>query len=69
MPLKQLLAELSRYCTGYIGCDASLDNHLVSGIYQLRDTDLILKILARSSNAQVRYLTRWWAKITPLATV
>jgi len=68
MPLKQLLAELSHYRAGYVRCDSSLDNHLVSGVYQLHDTDLILQILARSTNAQVRYLSRWWAQIMPVAT-
>ncbi len=65
MPLKQLLAELSHYHPGYVRCDASLDNCLISGVYQLDDTDLILQVLARSNKAKVRYITRWWAEITP----
>ena len=64
MPLKALLQEVSRYRSGYIRCDASLDHFLVSGVFQLHDTDLILQTLARSADSQVRYITPWWANIT-----
>jgi len=69
MPLKALLAELSRYRSGYLRCDSSLNNFLISGVFQLRDTDLILQTLARSVQAKVRYLTPWWAEITPISVV
>lgn len=65
MPLKDFLAELSRYRSGHLGCDARLDNFRISGVFQLRDTDLILRAVAASANAEVRYMTRWWASITP----
>lgn len=68
MPLKDFLAELSRYRTGFLKCDTRLNQHLVSGIYQLHDTDLVVQTLALSARGEVRYRTRWWAEITPLAT-
>lgn len=64
MPLKDFLAELSVYRSGFMHCSPALENHLVSGVYQLRDTDLILQTLARSARAELRYRTRWWAEIT-----
>ena len=67
MPLKDFLAELSRYRTGFLKCDPRLNQHLVSGIYQLHDTDLIMQTLALSARGEVRYRTRWWAEITPLS--
>ncbi|QFT55409.1 DUF4880 domain-containing protein [Microbulbifer sp. THAF38] len=63
MPLAGLLEELSRYRTGFLRCDPKLDNYLVSGVFQLHDTDMILKTLARSAGAELRYVTRWWATI------
>lgn len=68
MPLKDFLAELSRYRTGFLKCDPRLNQHLVSGIYQLHDTDLVIQTLALSVKGEVRYRTRWWAEITPLVT-
>ncbi|WP_444930625.1 FecR domain-containing protein [Microbulbifer sp. SSSA002] len=63
MPLAELLEELSRYRSGFLRCDPKLANHLVSGVFQLHDTDMILKTLARSAGAELRYVTRWWAAI------
>ncbi|OZY85602.1 hypothetical protein CBP51_00685 [Cellvibrio mixtus] len=65
MPLKHLLAELGRYRRGVLRCAPDLENFQVSGVYQLRDTDLILRTLALATNADVRYFTRWWAEIVP----
>lgn len=65
LPLKSFLVELSRYYPGYLKCDNSLNNHLISGVYQLNNIDSILKTIALSAGAKVRYLTRWWANITP----
>lgn len=68
MPLKEFLLELSRYHTGFLRCDPSLNQHLISGIYQLHNTDLIIRTLALSAQGEVRYRTRWWAEISPLVT-
>ncbi|UTW48253.1 FecR domain-containing protein [Bacterioplanoides sp. SCSIO 12839] len=65
MPLSELLGELARYRNGYLRCDPALADFLVSGVYQLRDTDLVLQTLARSAAAEVTYLTPWWVNITP----
>ncbi|MCG7532314.1 FecR domain-containing protein [Psychrobium sp. MM17-31] len=65
MPMKSFLQELSRYYPGYLKCDSQLDNTLVSGVYQLADMDTILKTIALSAGAKVRYLTRFWATISP----
>ncbi len=64
MPLKDFLAELSSYRSGFMHCDPALENYLVSGVYQLRDTDVILQTVARSARAKLNYRTRWWAEIT-----
>lgn len=63
MPLGDLLKELSRYHPGFLHCDPKLENHLVSGVFQLHDIDLTLETLARSAGAEVNFLTPWWATI------
>lgn len=68
MPLGDLLQELGRYRSGFLRCDPRLQQHKVSGVFQLQDTDLILQTLARSAGAEVLYRTRWWAQINPTAT-
>lgn len=65
MPLRHFLSELSRYRTGFLRCDPSLETRRISGVFQLKDTDLILQILARSVQARVHYRTPWWAEIRP----
>lgn len=66
MPLKPFLQELSHYYPGYLKCDSKLDNALISGVYQLTDIDSILKTIALTVGAKVRYLTRFWATISPI---
>ncbi|MFY8325217.1 FecR domain-containing protein [Pseudoalteromonas sp. ZZD1] len=65
MPIKHFIAELSRYHRGFIKSAQSLDDYLVSGVFQLNDTNLILTTVARSARANVNYMTRWWAQISP----
>lgn len=65
MPIKHFLAELSRYHRGFVKCAPNLDDYLVSGVFQLNDTNLILTTLARTARAKVHYMTRWWAEIRP----
>jgi len=66
MPLGDLLQELRRYRSGVLRCHPSLQQHPVSGVFQLQDSDLILQTLARSAGAEVVYRTRWWAQIEPV---
>ncbi|MFK3858034.1 FecR domain-containing protein [Pseudoalteromonas rhizosphaerae] len=63
MSINSFLAELSRYHRGFVKIAPSLNDYLVSGVFQLNDTHLILKTVARSARASVHYRTRWWAEI------
>lgn len=65
IPLKDLLDELSRYRSGFLRCDPTLNNFRVSGVFQLHDTDTILEAIARTSGAKLRYITPWWVNIAP----
>ncbi|KZN60351.1 FecR domain-containing protein [Pseudoalteromonas luteoviolacea] len=63
IPLKTLLLELSRYRTGLLRSEPTLENHLISGVFQLNDHDLILKTLARTVGAELQYRTRYWVQL------
>ncbi|MNR82259.1 fec operon regulator FecR [compost metagenome] len=65
MRLADLLAELSRYRSGRIVCDASVAELRVSGIYHVRDTDQALKFLLQTQAVTVTYYTRYWVAVGP----
>ncbi|MBH0017871.1 FecR domain-containing protein [Pseudoalteromonas sp. NGC95] len=65
MPIKHFIAELSRYHRGFVKCAPDLDGYLVSGVFQLSDTNLILTTIARTARAKVHHMTRWWTEIRP----
>lgn len=65
MPLAEFLAELSRYRPGYLGCDGSVAQLLVSGTYPLADTDQVLAMLLTTLPVRLRTATRYWVKVEP----
>ena len=48
-----------------IKCHPELKEHLVSGVFQLADTNLMLQTLARLIKADLNYMTRWWIELSP----
>ncbi|MCF2907577.1 FecR domain-containing protein [Pseudoalteromonas sp. DL2-H2.2] len=64
IPLQQLLGELGRYRSGILRSDPRLAKHLISGVFQLNDHDLILKTLARTLGAELQYRTRFWVQLS-----
>lgn len=64
MPLPRFIAELSRYRTGLLHCDAALGALHVSGVYPLDDTDRTLANLAQALPVKVHYLTRYWVRVS-----
>lgn len=64
-PLQEVLAELSRYRHGYLGCDPAIAGLPVSGNFQLDDLDNTLDFLARSHGLRLQRLTRWWLRVVP----
>lgn len=62
--LADFLAELGRYRTGVLRCDAAVADLLVSGVYPLQDTDAILQSLVQALPIRVRMTTRYWVTVT-----
>lgn len=63
MPLADFVAELNRYRPGLLRCAPAVAKLMVSGTYQLADTNQILQLLARSLPVRIDYHTRYWVNI------
>lgn len=67
MPLFEFAQELNRYRPGWVRCDPEIGELLISGAFQLRDTDLILSAISRALPVSVVYRTRYWVTLQPLS--
>lgn len=62
--LDPFLAELARYRRGIIRCDPAIAGLPVSGAFQLKDPDEILRLLARSLPIRIQQRTPYWINVT-----
>ncbi|WP_144640911.1 FecR domain-containing protein [Bordetella genomosp. 13] len=63
MPLGEFVAELARYRSGYLGCDAAVAELAVSGIFPVDDTERVLDMLRKTLPVSVRSRTRYWVTV------
>lgn len=63
LPLSAFVDELNRYRPGWVRCDPQVGTLLITGAFQLRDTDLILSAVSRALPVQVVYRTRYWVTL------
>ncbi|MGE8189633.1 FecR domain-containing protein [Pseudomonas sp. NPDC086278] len=63
MPLSAFVRELNRYRPGWIRCEPQVGELLISGAFQLRDTDLVLSAVSRALPVSVVYRTRYWVTL------
>ena len=66
--LQDVLAELSRYRPGYLGCAPEVADLRLSGAFTLDDSDAVLANLEDSLPVKVRRLTRYWVRLEARAT-
>eukprot|EP00456_Euglypha_rotunda_P050824 TRINITY_DN40960_c0_g1_i1.p2 TRINITY_DN40960_c0_g1~~TRINITY_DN40960_c0_g1_i1.p2 ORF type:complete len:115 (+),score=29.01 TRINITY_DN40960_c0_g1_i1:170-514(+) len=64
MRLGDFAAELSRYRSWPIRCDASVSDLRLVGAYPLADTDRILSVLEQTLPVKRRGLQPWWTVIS-----
>lgn len=67
MRLDDFISELDRYRPGLLRCDPAVAGLLISGAFQLRDTDQILHALSQTLPINVHYRTPYWVTITARA--
>lgn len=61
--LGDLIAELQRYRSGYLGCAEAISQLRVSGAYALNDIDLALAAITRALPVRVSRHTRYWTRL------
>ncbi|BAP43459.1 FecR domain-containing protein [Pseudomonas sp. LJDD11] len=66
MPLADFVAELGRYRRGWTRCEPQVAGLLISGAFQLQDTDSVLAAVALTLPVKVSYVTRYWVTLGPL---
>jgi len=63
--LADVVAELARYRTGILSCDASVAQRRVSGVFSTRDPDRALRSLAASLGLELIFRSRYWVTLAP----
>nr|WP_272891860.1 FecR domain-containing protein [Stutzerimonas stutzeri] len=63
--LDAFVAELSRYRSGYLGCDPRIAGLRVVGAFPLADTERVLDVLASTLSLQVNRRMPWWISLEP----
>ncbi|MFN3988084.1 MAG: FecR domain-containing protein [Rhodocyclaceae bacterium] len=65
LPLGDVLAELSRYRTGHLGCDPAVAQLKVSGAFPVDDIDQALAALTDSFPLRIERFTPYWTRVRP----
>ncbi|HMN43783.1 MAG TPA: FecR domain-containing protein [Povalibacter sp.] len=65
MRLDDFIAELGRYRPGVVRCHPDVAALKVSGAFQVRDTEPVLRSLTRALPVSLVYRTRWWVSVEP----
>lgn len=65
--LDDFIRELGRYRPGLLRCDRAVAGLLISGTFQLRDTDQVLRALSQTLPVNVHYRTPYWVTLTARA--
>ncbi|MFJ4345345.1 FecR domain-containing protein [Pseudomonas sp. NPDC089401] len=63
--LADVIAELSRYRAGHLGCDGQVAGLRISGSFQLGDIDVVLDNLSAMLPIRLRRFTRYWTQVEP----
>lgn len=65
MRLGDLITELSRYRSGVLRCDPTVADLLVSGAFQVNDTQASLDLLTKTLPVKISSITPWWVTVQP----
>nr|WP_186353252.1 FecR family protein [Pseudomonas gessardii] len=61
--LGDVVGELGRYRTGYLGVDPQVADLRITGSFPLQDTNLALNALLPTLPVQIRQRTPWWVTV------
>ncbi|UFH51595.1 FecR domain-containing protein [Pseudomonas sp. KNUC1026] len=63
--LEEVISELQRYRSGYLGCNQKVANLRISGAFHLEDIGAVLENLASTLPVRIRAFTPYWARVEP----
>lgn len=63
MPLAAFIEELSRYRHGYLRCAPDVAGVMISGVFQLADTDHVLAMLCGAYPLEIAGPSRYWLTV------
>ena len=66
--LADVVEELGRYRSGYLGVDKNVADLRITGSFPLQDTDLALNALLPTLPVQIQQRTPWWVTVVPKVT-
>jgi transmembrane sensor len=61
----RFLAELNRYRDGWLRCAPEVEKMLVSGVFQVADTNSALRALEQTLPVKVKSFTPYFSSISP----
>ena len=64
--LGAFLTEVSRYRPGVIRVDRAVKDLRISGVFQLKNTDQVLEILANTLPIRISRVTDYWVTVAPV---
>ena len=62
--LGDFIADLARYRPGILRCDPAVADLRISGVFQLKDTDQVLDIVAGTLPVRIHRATDYWVTVT-----
>lgn len=63
MPLRDFLAQVSRYRHGLLGCSDNVAELRLSGVFRLQQPEKLIVLLPQLLPVRIRSRTRWWINI------
>jgi transmembrane sensor len=67
MRLADFLAEAGRYRQGWLGCDRTVADLRLSGVFRLDQPELMLRNITHLLPVAIVERTRWWVRLVPVA--
>lgn len=67
MPLREFLAQVSRYRHGLLGCSDAVAELRLSGVFRLQQPEQLIDLLPQLLPVRLRSRTRWWINVEALA--
>lgn len=66
-PLREFLAQVSRYRHGLLGCSDAVAELRLSGVFRLQQPEQLIELLPQLLPVRIRSRTRWWISLEALA--